>query len=69
MVNSAHLGITANECCFETGCFVYHENGRQNLSNCKHCSKLDQVTNHKLAGSKLQHACCSRKNLILNENN
>ena len=53
MYNSAHLDIIANQFCFDIGCFVYYLNVLQtNLSNCKHCSKLNKVTNHLLSGSK-----------------
>ena len=49
-VNSAHFSIIANECCFETGCFVYHLLQAESLK--LHCSKLNHVINHKLAGNK-----------------
>ena len=65
VVNSACLGIIANQVCFETGCFIYNLKVLQAESlNCEHYSKHNNVTKHKLAGSK---PCCSHKNVILNQ--
>ena len=52
-VTSERFGIIANQCCFETGRFIYNLNVlRQNLSNSEHCCELNKVTKIKVAGSK-----------------
>ena len=56
VVHSAHFGITANQCYFETdldALFTFWTCCMWSLSNCKHCSKLNKVAKHKLVDSNL----------------
>jgi len=40
-----------------------------NLSYCEHCSEVNKVTEHTLAGGKHSTYICNHKNEILNEKN
>ena len=64
MITSVLLGIIANQFCFETGCDADWISSTLNivLTLLKWLNTNRQAVN-------IQHACCSHKNAIVNENN